>query len=86
MGIRVFFTFLVDTRGLPCYIQYMTKQKNIYTVTVFRKFTAPHPQAGTETIENIPGCSLAWAQNWRRLVGTSDGYGIQYVGVIYRRT
>jgi hypothetical protein len=64
----------------------MTKQKNIYTVTVLRKFTAPHPAAGTETIVHIPGCSLAWAKKWKRLEGTSDGYGIHCTGVLYRRT
>ena len=64
----------------------MTKQKNIYTVTVFRKFTAPHAHAGPETITHIPGCSLAVAKSWQRLVGKSDGNGMQYVGVLFCRT
>ena len=64
----------------------MMKNNNIYTVTVTRKFTAPHADAGTEITTNIPGCSLAWAKNWKRLEGTSDGYGIHYVSVMFHRT
>ena len=62
------------------------KNTNIYTVTVTRSYAAPHPYVGSTITTNIPGCSLKWAKNWKALEGTSDGYGITFEEVTYRRT